>query len=658
MPSVEPCWTGARAALAATFAYALLTLVMTWPLAAGLTHVLPSDHGDNLLNAWILGWGADHLVGMATGASSFRDWWNAGIFHPSPLALAYSEHLFALVVQILPVYLATDNLILCYNLLFLSTFVLSGLGTYLLVTDLTGSRAAGFVAGLFYAFVPYRINQLSHLQILSSQWMPFVLFGFRRYLVTRHWRPLAGGAAALVMQNLSCGYYLLFFAPIVPAYVLVEMTWRGLLRDRRIWLSFVAAAAGVAALTLPFLLPYTELRALEGFERSIYEIRAFSPDLYGYVTAPVSLWFWGSRLRVAEGPEGDLFLGLVPMVLGVAALALAVGGALRVARAAPEDDRRWRWVVRALLTTAVLAALALVVLTVVGRVRGDVLGVSYRMTDGSRPLLLLILSCGGLAVLSRRARVAARALARSPVVMAWAFLLFAVAMSLGPTPMRGGERLAGLEIYALFVDVVPGFDGLRVPGRYAMIAALFLAMAAGAALAWLARKGRAGVAAVACCGVLFLAEAAAMPIDINRLWGSGAYRDAPVVLPGPEAPPLYRHLAGLPRDSVVLELPLGDAGWDLRAVYYASVHRLRLVNGYSGGFPQDYPLRVATVARLPVEPGPAWNAILSSGATHIVVHEHAYWGDRADRVRGFLEDNGAILAHDFGEGEMLYTIDR
>ena len=65
------------------------------------------------------------------------------IFHPAPLTLAYSEHFIAQAIQILPVYAVTRNPILCYNLLFLSTFVLSGLGMYLLVRELTGDARGG-----------------------------------------------------------------------------------------------------------------------------------------------------------------------------------------------------------------------------------------------------------------------------------------------------------------------------------------------------------------------------------------------------------------------------------------------------------------------------------------------------------------------------------
>ena len=77
------------------------------------------------------------------------------------------------------------------------------------------SALAAFVAGMAYAFAPYRISSLPHIQVLSSAWMPFVLFGFRRYFDTRggarwHWR-----GTAWLLQNLSCGYYLLFFSPVV-----------------------------------------------------------------------------------------------------------------------------------------------------------------------------------------------------------------------------------------------------------------------------------------------------------------------------------------------------------------------------------------------------------------------------------------------------------
>ena len=44
-------------------------------------------------------------------------------------------------------------------------------------------------------------------------------------------------------------------------------------------------------------------------------------------------------------------------------------------------------------------------------------------------------------------------------------------------------------------------------------------------------------------------------------------------------------------------------------MYYATVHWKRLVNGYSGAFPQGYKVRVARLQRVAEEPDAAWQAL-------------------------------------------------
>jgi hypothetical protein len=296
-------------AAAAAAIYAALTVVFTWPLARGLAGDVPGDFGDPLLNAWILAWNATHL------AAGWRAWWSANIFHPHPLALAYSEHLAAPAIQILPIYWLTANPLLCYNLLYLSTFVLSGLGVFLFVRELTGSRSASFLAGLAYAFAPYRAGALPHLQVLSSAWMPFVLFGFHRYFSTRRVESLAFAAVAWVAQNLSCGYYLLFFAPVVGFYLVWEITARRLWRDARVIMSVAVTCAIVVAATLPFLLPYLELRRLGFSPRSLVETQKFSADVYAYFTADPSVRVWGAIASAWPRAENALFPGLTVTLL-------------------------------------------------------------------------------------------------------------------------------------------------------------------------------------------------------------------------------------------------------------------------------------------------------------------------------------------------------
>jgi len=166
---------------------------MTWPLARVLTHSVPGDFGDPLFTSWVMAWDATHLG---------PGWWNANIFAPHPLALAYSEHFLPQALEALPIYLATRNPLLAYNVVFLSTFALCGLGMFLFARELTGSVAAAFAAGLAFAFTPYRVASIPHLQVLSAAWMPFVLYGLRRHFTTGAVAPLAGASAAWLVQNL------------------------------------------------------------------------------------------------------------------------------------------------------------------------------------------------------------------------------------------------------------------------------------------------------------------------------------------------------------------------------------------------------------------------------------------------------------------------
>src|SRR6185436_4171578 len=258
-------------------------------LALGLGSDVPGDFGDSLLNMWILGWGAEHVPRLLIGSIGWAEFWNANIFHPEPLALALSEHLFGQVLQILPVYWLTGNIILCYNLLFIATFALSAFGTYLLVRDLTGDKRAAFIAGLVYGFLPYRIASVPHVQVMSSQWMPFALYGLNRYVTTGSTRALAGGTAALVMQNWSCGYYLLYFAPFVPLFVVHRMWTHEKLNDVRIWTGLAIAGAATLMLSLPFLLPYQEASEMFGFQRPFGEVVLFSANVWSYITASENL---------------------------------------------------------------------------------------------------------------------------------------------------------------------------------------------------------------------------------------------------------------------------------------------------------------------------------------------------------------------------------
>jgi hypothetical protein len=298
--------------------YLVITIVMTWPIAAGLARDLPGDLGDPAFVSGVLAWGSDHWLALFSGhLGAASQFWDAPIFFPERIATAYSEHFAVHSLLTLPVYFVTRNPILCYNLWFLATFCVSALGMYLLVRDLTGRPGAAFVAGLAFGFAPYRISTLAHLQVLSTLWMPLVLLGIRRYLATRNSDALVAAGAALWAQNLSSGYYMIFFGPFAALYALVEMATRGLMRDLRAWRDLSITAIVALAATLPFAAPYLTRGGTS--QRTLTEVQAFSADLLGWLTASAFLNVWGG-LQTFFKFEGSLFPGVTVVLAALAGL--------------------------------------------------------------------------------------------------------------------------------------------------------------------------------------------------------------------------------------------------------------------------------------------------------------------------------------------------
>jgi len=666
------------APLFAFLTYSVIALVLTWPLVLGLGSDVPGDLGDSLLNMWILAWGAEHLPQLLTGAISWPQFWDANIFHPSPLTLSLSEHLFGQVLQILPVYWLTGNIILCYNLLFISTFALSAFGAYLLVRDLTGDWRAAFIAGLVYGFLPYRIASVPHLQVMSSQWMPFALWGLNRFVTLipdpgsriPAYRALALGTGALVLQNWSCGYYLLYFAPFVPLFVLHRMWVARKLLDFRLWGGLIGAAVVTVVLTLPFLLPYWQAQQQFGFERPYQEVLRFSANVWSYATASENLWLFGESLRFYPGPEGETFLGIVPWILAAVGIgALLISTTPSLASTPPV----WRRLLVGLLVFVVATQLVAVVSAVlVGGFELNLLGLDIRARSPGRLLWQFAVAVALLLAASPHHRTMAAGALRSPLGFFALATVLAMWLSLGPQPRAGDSLLSGFGVYSLLYEYVPGFNGVRVPARFAMLAGLFLSVMAGYGFAALPRmvrlkpdtklgadvaSGFSRTVATAVIAVLILIEGAAIPIEMNRAWAQNEAMPPARVYPAAEAPPVYRSIAALPAGSAITEFPFGDPAWEIRYVYYAASHWKPVTNGYSGNFPPEYSARVARLRNVAANPDAAWQALVDSGTTHIVLHPAAFANPAdATAVQAWLDARGARLVETFDDKDTLYAI--
>ena len=298
----------------------LATASMHW-VVRNITAALPGDLGDPLLNTWILAWDAERFLHGLDG------FWDAPMFFPYPSSLAYSEHLLGVAIFTAPLQWLTDNPILVYNLAYLASFVLAGTGMYLLTTSITGSRLAGMIGGMAFAFLPYRADQASHLQVLLYGWMPVGLWGLHRYFYSGQRKMLIIFALAFVLQGFSNGYFFYFFAAVVVIVACVEVIYR--VRQRPIMLvDLTCTALLMGAMVAPIAIAYLDVRTDMSLVRTRSEMVMFSADTTSYLHASPDLSLWGNMLQ-GGGLETKLFPGFG--LLTLAALGLIAPFAVKTA---------------------------------------------------------------------------------------------------------------------------------------------------------------------------------------------------------------------------------------------------------------------------------------------------------------------------------------
>jgi hypothetical protein len=288
-----------------------LTAVMTWPQVAHMRDGV-HDPGDPLMVTWVLAWVAHQLP--RAPAHLF----DANIFYPERNTLAYSETLVVPGAAAAPLQWAGVHPLIVYNLVFLSGFALSGVGVALLVRRLTGNAAAGIVAGLVFAFPPYRIDHYAHLQLQQTQFVPLALWAFHRLLDTGRVRDGVLLGACVAAQMLSCMYYGLFLVPymgVVCGTLLIAA--RSMPRRRLIALAAAAAVAAVAM--IPAGRAYLGARAVVG-ERGRQEVADGSARLRNYLAPPEVNAVYGAIFNRFTDPERRLFPGFAAIALAIVGL--------------------------------------------------------------------------------------------------------------------------------------------------------------------------------------------------------------------------------------------------------------------------------------------------------------------------------------------------
>ncbi len=476
------------------------------------------------------------------------------MFVPMPGAMALSESLLGLAPLTTPLQWLGASPVTAHNVAFLLSTPLAAWGAWRLVSRLTPRTDAAFLAALAFAFAPYRLGQLSHLQVLFSCWMPFALASAHDFLGQRTKRPLVYLAIFWCINGLTNGYYLAYF----PALMGLWMLW--FVRDRRAAFSLTAALAVGSLPWLPLLYGYQIRQAALGLSRGINEIRQFSADFSALLAGSPRAWL-SSHWTLAPKPEGELYPGLAIVIVTLIGLIVAWRSTRTPATTAvPARGNRW------LAAAAIVLALTGLAILLTGGAKIDVGALAVNAKRANR-VLSIALVLGGIAL--ARSTAMRRAWAtRSPLVF---YALAGVVMfllALGPEPKAWGRDLLYRAPYWWLMQL-PGLDSVRVPARFGqlMIVALAPALALAYAKLFPARHRAAWIVSVA-----LLAEGwvPALPVAL---------------LPASPVVPAQARAAG----AAVLELPVDDDfAPNTRALLNAMRHGMPLVNGFGGYIPAHY----------------------------------------------------------------------
>src|SRR5207253_9671388 len=132
---------------------------------------------------------------------------NGNAFFPYPRSILLSEHMLSLAFINAFVSSIGSTPWFGYNFLVFLSYFGSGVGGFLLVREWTGSTRAGIWAGIFWAYLYFRVHHMSQLQILSFEWMPICALFLMRAEKQPSWKN-CGLFAFVLLLTAFVGWYL------------------------------------------------------------------------------------------------------------------------------------------------------------------------------------------------------------------------------------------------------------------------------------------------------------------------------------------------------------------------------------------------------------------------------------------------------------------
>lgn len=298
--------------------FTVLTIAFTYPQARCIKQCVYST-GDQLYYAWMLDRNLDSFL-----HKPLNQFFNGSIFYPYKNTIAYGDHLIGETIIASPMLLVYDNPIFAQNVLILLSFIFTAFGTYLLAFLYTKNRIASIFAGIIFTFSNVRFNQYDHLNLISTQWLPFLFLFLHRWLEDKKKIHLAAFGLVYFFASLFTFYYYVFSSFAIVLYVVCYKLFflKKPIQTMRSLIPLLFTIIVVNILLIPTLIPYFQFKnEFPDVQRTLYDNVQFSATPLSFIynakttiTARIS-----GNDQMSESNSG-LSLGYIPLILAAIAI--------------------------------------------------------------------------------------------------------------------------------------------------------------------------------------------------------------------------------------------------------------------------------------------------------------------------------------------------
>lgn len=315
---------GQSTPLKALALYALLTLLVTFPVGFRLSSHVAGEPLDAFEHLWSLWWGKKAMLELGVSMADVSHF-----YHPQGAQIPILAVTPLVQLAALPLTLLFKPVVV-YNLTFLLSFIITAFTTYLLCYEVSGNRLAAFVGGVVFGFAPTRsLHGLGHLAQITTYFFP--LYGLTVVRMMRDpskrngiWAGILLGVSALV-NFVHTTYFVL---PFTGCWLLFFLRKRREFSSMQTLRSVGLMILVAGVLVLPFFVPFVFAQLSSGTEYMREPgVVAFSANPLSFVLP--SPWHpvlrrlgmeWLIRELLGNFVENLAYIGVIPLALSVLAV--------------------------------------------------------------------------------------------------------------------------------------------------------------------------------------------------------------------------------------------------------------------------------------------------------------------------------------------------